>query len=233
LAEHELAAYRSMVTRRGKREPLQHILGTQEFCGLEFDVTPDVLIPRRDTEALVNEALSRMPAARSILDIGTGSGCIAIALACKIPAASITAIDISVSALEVARCNAKRHGVSVEFLPGSLFQPVAGRHFDLIVSNPPYIPSSDIKGLEPEVRDYDPRHALDGGTDGLDIYRSMIPAAAEFLTPNGWLLVEVGAGQAQVVAELIRKAGGYEEPVVINDYGSIERVVGARRKEQT
>jgi release factor glutamine methyltransferase len=231
LAEQELAAYRSMVARRGKREPLQHILGTQEFCGLEFDVTPDVLIPRHDTEALVNEALSRMPAARSILDIGTGSGCIAIALACKTPDASITAIDISVAALKVARCNAKRHGVSVEFLAGSLFQPVVGRHFDLIVSNPPYIPSSEIEGLEPEVRDYDPRNALDGGPDGLDIYRNMIPAAREFLYKDGWLLVEVGAGQAKVVAELFRNSGGYDEPVVLNDNGSIERVVAARRKE--
>jgi release factor glutamine methyltransferase len=152
-------------------------------------------------------------------------------LAKKIPDASITAIDISPAALEVAQCNAKRHGVSVEFLSGSLFQPVAGRLFDLIVSNPPYIRSSDIDGLEPEVRDYDPRGALDGGIDGFYIYRSMIPDAAEFLTPGGWLLIEVGAGQAQTVAELFRSAGGFEEPFVVNDNGSIERVVAARRKE--
>ncbi len=230
LTDQELAAYRAMVARRGKREPLQHILGTQEFCGLEFEVTPDVLIPRHDTETLVNEALARMPAARSVLDIGTGSGCIAVTLACKLPRAAVTAVDISAAALEVARCNAKRHGAAIEFLPGSLFQPVAGRYFDLIVSNPPYIPSSEIDRLEPEVRDYDPRGALDGGADGLDIYRNLIPAAGEFLNPHGWLLVEVGAGQAQDVVLLFRNAGGFGEPIVVTDYGSIERVVGAQRK---
>ena len=230
LNDQELAVYRAMVARRGKREPLQHILGTQEFCGLEFEVTPDVLVPRHDTATLVNEALARMPAVCSVLDIGTGSGCIAVALACKLPGAAVTAVDISAAALEVARRNAKRHGAAIEFLPGSLFQPVAGRYFDLIVSNPPYIPSSEIDGLEPEVRDYDPRGALDGGADGLDIYRNLIPAAGEFLNPHGWLLVEVGAGQAQDVALLFRNAGGFGEPIVVTDYGSIERVVGAQRK---
>ena len=230
LSDQELTAYRAMVARRGKREPLQHILGTQEFCGLEFEVTPDVLIPRHDTETLVNEALSRQPAARQVLDIGTGSGCIAISLACHLPGASVTATDISPAALEVARGNARRHNADVEFLAGSLFQPVVGRRFDLIVSNPPYIPSADIEGLEPEVRDHDPRTALDGGGDGLDIYRSLIPAATEHLNPGGWLLVEVGIGQAQAVAQLFRLADGYEEPVVVMDSGGIERVVGARRK---
>jgi release factor glutamine methyltransferase len=230
LSDQELAAYRAMVARRGKREPLQHILGTQEFCGLEFAVTPAVLIPRHDTETLVNEAVTRMPAARSILDIGTGSGCIAISLACNLSGASVTATDISPGALEVARGNARRCGADVEFLAGSLFQPVAGRRFDLIVSNPPYIPSADIEGLEPEVRDHDPRTALDGGGDGLDIYRSLIPAATEHLNPGGWLLVEVGIGQAQAVAQLFRLADGYEEPVAVMDSGGIERVVGTRRK---
>jgi release factor glutamine methyltransferase len=230
LSDQELTAYRAMVARRGKREPLQHILGTQEFCGLEFEVTPDVLIPRHDTETLVNEASSRQPAARQVLDIGTGSGCIAISLACHLPGASVTATDISPAALEVARGNARRHNADVEFLAGSLFQPVVGRRFDLIVSNPPYIPSADIEGLEPEVRDHDPRTALDGGGDGLDIYRSLIPAATEHLNPGGWLLVELGIGQAQAVAQLFRLADGYEEPVVVMDSGGIERVVGARRK---
>lgn len=230
LNDRELATYRAMVTRRGKREPLQHILGTQEFCSLDFEVSPDVLIPRHDTETLVNEALSRMPAARSVLDIGTGSGCIAVALACKLIEASVTAIDNSVAALEVACKNALRHGVSVEFFQGSLFQPVAGRRFDLIVSNPPYIPSSDIEHLEAEVRDFDPRNALDGGTDGLDFYRSLIPFAGGFLNPDGWLLVEVGSGQAADVARMFRDADGFGEPVMASDHGGIERVVGAQRK---
>lgn len=229
LNDGELAAYRAMVTRRGRREPLQHILGTQEFFGLEYEVSPDVLIPRHDTETLVMEAVARMPAARSVLDIGTGSGCIAIALAKQLSAASVAASDISAEALDVARRNADRNGVSVEFLHGSLLAPLAGRSFDLIVSNPPYIPSADIAGLEPEVRDNDPRRALDGGADGLDIYRLLIPSAAAHLNPSGWLLVEVGVDQAAAVAQLFRAAGGYGEPVTARDPGGIERVVGAQR----
>lgn len=229
LDDDELAAYRAMVARRGRREPLQHILGTQEFCGLEFEVTPDVLIPRHDTETLVNEALDRKPDAGSVLDIGTGSGCIAVALARRLPGVPVSAVDISGAALAVARRNAERNAVAIEFLPGSLLEPVAGRHFDLIVSNPPYIPSSDIPALEPEVRDFDPRGALDGGADGLDVYRALIPAAAVCLNPGGWLLLEVGAGQAADVARMFRTAGVYDEPVITCDGGGIERVVGAMK----
>jgi release factor glutamine methyltransferase len=230
LNDAELADYRAMVARRARREPLQHILGTQEFCGLDFEVTRDVLIPRRDTETLVSEAVSRMPGARSILDIGTGSGCIAVALAKQFPAAAVTATDISDTALVVARRNAERHGVAIDFLTGSLLSPIAGRSFDLIVSNPPYIPTHDIAELEPEVRDFDPRVALDGGTDGLDFYRSLIPAAEEHLNPGGWLLVEVGIGQAADVFRLFMETGGYFEPITALDPGRIERVVGAERK---
>ena len=231
LSDQELAAYRAMVARRGKREPLQHILGTQEFCGLEFEVTPDVLIPRHDTETLVAEALSRQPGARKVLDIGTGSGCIAISLASHLPGASVAATDISAAALEVARGNARRHNADVEFLAGSLFQPVAGRRFGLIVSNPPYIPSQDIESLEQEVRDYDPRLALDGGNDGLDIYRTLIPEAVEYLYPGGWLIVEIGCGQEKDVESLFRKTGSFKQPVVARDSGGIDRVVAAQLKE--
>jgi len=227
----ELVAYRAMVSRRARREPLQHILGTQEFWGLEFEVSPEVLIPRHDTETLVTEALARVPGAHSVLDIGTGSGCIAVALAKSLPDAKVTAIDISLAALEVARRNAERHGAVIEFLHGSLLEPVAGRCFDLIVSNPPYIPTNDISGLEPEVREGDPRCALDGGMDGLDIYRALIPAAIRQLNPGGWLLVEVGIGQAQEVAELFHDVDGYDSVITARDPGEIERVVGARRKE--
>jgi release factor glutamine methyltransferase len=227
LNDEELAAYRVMVARRGRREPLQHILGTQEFCGLEFEVTPDVLIPRHDTETLVHEALVRMPGAKSVLDIGTGSGCIAVALACKLPGASVTAVDISEAALIIAGRNAERNGVVIEFLQGSLFEPVVGRRFDLMVSNPPYIPSRDIETLLPEVRDFDPRGALDGGKDGLDVYHALIPAAAGLFNPGGWLLVEVGIGQATDVARMFRATKVYGEPVISCDQGGIERVVGA------
>lgn len=229
LNEVELAAYRAMVIRRGRREPLQHILGTQEFCGLEFEVSPDVLIPRHDTETLVEAALARMPRAGSVLDVGTGSGCIAVALARQLPGAAVTAIDISDKALLVARRNADRNGVAVEFLHGSLLKPVAGRCFDLIVSNPPYIPAADIEALDPEVRDFDPRGALDGGADGLDIYRLLVPAALSCLNPAGWLLVEVGIGQSEAVAQLIRECSSYGEPVMACDPGGIERVVGAQK----
>ncbi|MGD0586151.1 MAG: peptide chain release factor N(5)-glutamine methyltransferase [Oryzomonas sp.] len=231
LNDGELASFRALVARRARREPLQHILGTQEFYGLEFEVSPDVLIPRHDTETLVTEALARRPEARSVLDIGTGSGCIAVALARHLSDAAVTAVDISPSALAVARRNAGRNGVAVEFLTGSLLDPVAGRHFDLIVSNPPYIPSTDIDGLEPEVRDFDPRCALDGGVDGLDVYRTLIPAVPEHLNPAGWLLVEVGVGQAPAVMELFRKGTDYDPPVTACDPGGIERVVGAQRKD--
>lgn len=231
LNEAELANYRAMVARRGRREPLQHILGTQEFCGLEFEVSPAVLVPRHDTETLVMEALKARPDARTVLDIGTGSGCIAVTLAKELPEAVVTAVDVSSEALAVAVRNAERNGVVIEFMQGSLLEPVAGRKFDLIVSNPPYIPTSDIAGLEPEVRDFDPAGALDGGKDGLDIYRQLIPSALEHLPPGGWLLVEVGIGQALDVAALFRAAGGYVAPVVAQDPGGIDRVVGASRKE--
>jgi release factor glutamine methyltransferase len=229
LSDVELAAYRSMVARRGRREPLQHILGTQEFCGLEFEVTPDVLIPRHDTETLVNEALVRMPDARSVLDVGTGSGCIAVALSTKLHNAAVTAVDISEAALVVARRNAGTNGAAIEFLQGSLLEPVAGRLFDLIVSNPPYIPSCEIETLQPEVRDFDPRGALDGGVDGLEIYRRLVPGAVSILASGGWLLVEVGAGQADDVSYLFSSTEGYGQPVTACDPSGIVRVVGGQR----
>lgn len=230
LNDSELAAYRALVARRARREPLQHILGSQEFCGLDYEVTPDVLIPRHDTGVLVSEAVTRHPDARSVLDIGTGSGCVAVSLQKRLVGADVTATDISGPALAVARRNAAMHGAAIEFLQGSLLDPVAGRSFDLIVSNPPYIPSADIDALDQEVRDYDPRSALDGGGDGLDIYRALIPAALRHLNIGGWLLVEIGIGQAGDVAELFRKSGGFCEPAIVPDPCGIERVVAAQRK---
>jgi release factor glutamine methyltransferase len=231
LNEAELSAYRALVARRARREPLQHILGSQEFCGLEYEVTPDVLIPRHDTELLVSEAVTRQPKARLILDVGTGSGCIAITLQKRLPLATVTATDISEAALAVARRNAAQHDAPIEFLLGSLFAPVAGRSFDLIVSNPPYIPTEDIETLDQEVRDYDPRAALDGGDDGLCIYRLLIPASVEHLNQGGWLLVEIGIGQAADVEKLFHDAGKFGETIVALDSAGIERVVGARLKE--
>jgi release factor glutamine methyltransferase len=227
LQESELAAFRSMVARRAKREPLQHILGSQEFLGVEFRTTSAALIPRHDTEVLVGEALKAVPEARRVLDIGSGSGCVAIALARSLPGATVVSVDISPEALELARGNAALNSVSVDFRLGSLFEPVRGERFDLVVSNPPYIPAADIEYLQPEVRDYEPRSALDGGADGLDFYRSIIPAAPEHLIPGGWLLLEVGAGQSANVTEMFAK-NGFSAIFSAKDPGGIERVVGGR-----
>ncbi len=223
--DEELSAYRGLVARRGKREPLQHILGSQEFDGLSFAVSPAVLIPRHDTETLLEQALKQAPHARSILDIGTGSGCIAIALAKRLPEAAVTAVDLSPEALAVAQRNAESHAVDVEFLLGSFFEPLAGRRFELIVSNPPYITTDDLNRLQPEVRDHEPRLALDGGPDGLAAYRVIISQAAAHLEPNGWLLFEVGAGQSEDVAALLVQAG-FGGIITASDPGGIERVVG-------
>lgn len=225
LNDGELSAYRGLVARRGKREPLQHILGSQEFDGLTFAVSPAVLIPRHDTETLLEQALLQAPHARNILDIGTGSGCIAIALAKRLPAARVTAVDLSPEALAVARHNAEQHAAQVEFLQGSFFEPLTNRRFELIVSNPPYITTADLQTLQPEVRDYEPSLALDGGADGLAAYRVIVSQAAEHLKPNGWLLLEVGAGQAADVGALLAQAG-FGGIITATDPGGIERVVG-------
>lgn len=229
LNDEELGRYRDMVARRGRREPLQHILGTQEFFGLDFEVTADVLIPRYDTETLVQKALELAPHARTVLDIGTGSGCIAISVGKMLPDAAVTAIDISPAALLVASRNAARHGVEVEFLQGSLFDPVAGRLFELIVSNPPYIPCHEIETLQAEVKDYDPRTALDGGVDGLDFYRKLIPSALGYLVSGGLLLVEIGAGQDSDVADMFNACGGYRPASAAEDASGITRIVWGRK----
>lgn len=227
LTDAELASYRTMVARRAKREPLQYILGSQEFGGLDFVVTPDVLIPRHDTEVLVAEALKRAPADAAILDIGLGSGCIAIALAKALPGAAVCGVEKSAGALAVAMKNAERNGVSLEFVEGSLFEPLQDRRFDLIVSNPPYIPTADLATLEPEVREHEPLGALDGGADGLAFYRSIIGAAPRHLNPGGWLLVEIGIGQGPAVTELFAQSG-FSELFSAPDPGGIERVIGGR-----
>ena len=227
LNQDELSAVRGLVARRAKREPLQYILGTQEFCGLDFQVTPAVLIPRHDTEVIVEAALQRAPAARTILDIGVGSGCIAVALAKMLPDAQIFGGDRSPEALALAQRNAERHSVRVTLCEGSLFEPFAGQRFDLIVSNPPYIPTADLEALQPEVREFEPRAALDGGADGLDFYRLITSAAREHLTSGGCLLFEVGIDQAEAVLGLLSQAG-FGDCFTAKDPNGIERVVGGK-----
>ncbi|GAW68652.1 n5-glutamine S-adenosyl-L-methionine-dependent methyltransferase [Geoanaerobacter pelophilus] len=228
LSDAELALYRGMVARRGRREPLQYILGSQEFMGLEFRVTPAVLIPRHDTEVLVTEAVERGASCRSILDIGTGSGCVAVAVAKALPEAEVSTVDVSGEAIEVARGNAERNGVSVQFFHGSLFEPFAGKRFDMVVSNPPYITSTDLASLQQEVRDFEPVGALDGGGDGLDFYRRITADAPAHLNPGGWLLFEVGAGQAGDVLELLNSCGFTNDRFTQTDPAGIERVAGGR-----
>ena len=227
LTDAELAACRGEVVRRARREPLQYILGSQEFCGLDFTVTPAVLIPRHDTEVLVEEAVKRAGVGARILDIGAGSGCIAVALAKALSGVEVWGVEQSAAALVVAEQNVERHGVKVTLFEGSLFEPFSDTRFDLIVSNPPYIPTADLETLQPEVRDHEPQGALDGGPDGLDYYRRIVPAAPAHLNPGGWLLVEVGIGQAPDVAGMFT-AAGFTETFTARDPNQIDRVVGGR-----
>ncbi|AJE02345.1 peptide chain release factor N(5)-glutamine methyltransferase [Geobacter pickeringii] len=227
LNQNELGTIRGLVARRAKREPLQYILGSQEFFGLDFEVTPAVLIPRHDTEVLVEEALKRAPAAGSILDIGVGSGCIAVSLAKSLPETAVWGVDRSAAALALARRNVERHGVRVTLVEGSLFEPLTGERFDMIVSNPPYIPTADIGTLQAEVRDAEPLMALDGGVDGLDFYRLIVSGASGHLAPRGWLMVEVGIGQAEAVLGMFTRAG-FGDCFTAKDPNGIDRVVGGR-----
>jgi len=229
MAPAELEGFREFVKRRARREPLQYILGRTEFWSLPFKVTPAVLIPRADTEILVEEALEKAGGASAILDVGTGSGAIAVALAHELPAAQVVAVDCSAEALAVARENAVMNGVDgrISFREGDLFALETGE-YDLILSNPPYIPAADIPALMPEVRDHEPRGALVGGEDGLEAYRALARQAPTLLKDKGWLLVEVGIGQAEAVAALLETAG-FMHISVRSDYAGISRVVGGQK----
>jgi release factor glutamine methyltransferase len=211
LTHDQLSSYQSLVRRRVSNYPLPYLTGRVEFYGLEFEVTPDVLIPRPETETLVDLALARQPA--TVVDVGTGSGCIAVALAVHLPDAIIYAIDISPAALAVAQRNAERHGVveQVHLLVGDVLSPRPSP-VDLIVSNPPYIPSGKCASLPASVRDHEPRLALDGGPDGMDIIQQLLVQAPAVLRqpepeegrPGGELLIEIGADQGEAASRLAR-----------------------------
>lgn len=227
--------FEAMLSRRAAREPLAYILGSKEFYSLEFEVTPSVLIPRPETEFLVAAALefaAQRPAVR-LLDIGTGSGAIAISIAVNAPRASVVATDIDESALEVARRNVARHHAEdrVVLRLADIFEPLDGSaalgNFDLIVSNPPYVNISAIDSLAPEVREFEPPAALFTGTGALECYMRIGSGACEHLNRGGALMVEVGAGQAEAVGALFREAGLHLTGV-INDLAGIARVVTAR-----
>jgi release factor glutamine methyltransferase len=234
LTEAQTSAYRAAIARRMRHEPVQYITGTQEFYGRPFIVTPAVLIPRPETEHLVEAVLALHPAPRRILplrilDIGTGSGILAVTLALELANATVTATDISSDALGVAKRNAAALGAAhIRFVESDLFAAIAAHsetRFDCIVSNPPYVPSTEP--LEPQVRDYEPANALYAGEDGLAIYRRLIPAAATHLEPGGHLLVEIGHGQRDAIGDLVR-ASGFEGFRFTDDLQGIPRVAIAK-----
>ena len=225
-----------VASRRRSGQPVQYILGHAEFFGLPFYVEPEVLIPRPETEHLVEETLrlaARMKEAGEIeiriADVGTGSGAIAVALAHSLSDAEIVATDLSDKALALAQRNADRNNLAgrIEFLHGNLLEPLAGRRFSILASNPPYIPWPDKSTLPVEVRDHEPHLALFGGNDGLDIYRRLIPGAREVLIPKGWLVLEIGFGQQPAIQEMLL-ANGYGEVHFIPDYQGIPRVAAGR-----
>jgi release factor glutamine methyltransferase len=226
--------FEAAVARRQIGEPLQYITGQSEFYGLPFSVGPGVLIPRPETEHLVEEVL-RLAGQFSqtsirIADIGTGSGIIAVALADALPQARVTAVDCSSQALAIARENARQNQVSgrIEFVESDLLSSLAGERFSIIASNPPYVPERDRDSLSVEVRKHEPHTALFAGADGLDLYRRLIPEAFPLLEPNGWLALEIGYGQRSAIESLLASAG-YREIHFVSDYQGIPRVASARR----
>ena len=222
MAEPDMIRYCDLVTKRGERIPLQHLTGEQEFMGLDFHVNEHVLIPRQDTECLVERVLPYVDGKR-VLDVCTGSGCIAIAIAKLGKPFIVHGVDISEEALAVARQNATELNASVELFAGDLMTRMDGQ-YDVIVSNPPYIPPSVIEGLMPEVRLHEPMLALDGGQDGLEFYRRIAGQAVTRLAPNGRLFLEIGCEQAATVAEILQKQG-YREVQVFQDLAGKDRIV--------
>ena len=238
--------YMALIRRRAERIPLQHITGVQEFMGYTFKVNPHVLIPRQDTETLVTEAAKTIQSTPreklsffeklkgrkewDVLDLCCGSGAVGISLAKICSNVKVTATDISAEAVETAEANAEDLRVKVRFLTGDMFEPVKGRKFDMIVSNPPYIRTNMISILQEEVKDHEPLNALDGGRDGLDFYRTIVEKAADFLKPEGFLLVEIGHDQGEDLRKMLKDSGKYSPAVVIKDLPGRDRVVKCKLK---
>jgi release factor glutamine methyltransferase len=222
-------AYAQMFARRLGSEPMAYVLSEREFYGLIFEVTPAVLIPRPETELLVEMALERLPenSAASVLDLGTGSGCVGVSLAKLRPAARIVATDLSQAALAVAERNARRHGVPIEFRAGSWFEPVGGERFDVIVSNPPYVGEHDPHLSQGDLP-FEPSLALTAGADGLDALRTIVSQVARHLAPGGTLLVEHGFDQAEAVAQLLHSAA-LTDVIARTDLAGIPRAAAGRR----
>ena len=237
LSESEKTILRNFIARRVLREPVAHILERKEFWSLDFKITPDVLIPRPETETLVETLLSlnsKNPDELSLrlLEIGTGSGAIAVVAAQEISNCRVTATDYFLEALAVARLNAKKHGVSdkINFLQSDIFSKLPIVLYDCIVSNPPYIQTSRLNDLMPDVLDFEPRSALDGGYDGLDFYKRIIPEALNYLKKGGVIALEIGETQAKEVTSLFYGEDKYEGINVTQDYSGYDRVVFAKKK---
>lgn len=237
LSPAELLAVRGLIERRVGREPLQYILGIQEFCGLEFDVNAAVLIPRPETELLVEYVAKRIPADRqaTIVDVCTGSGCIAVLIARLRPRARVIATDLSNPSLDVARQNATRHAVGerITWLEGDLLGPLAKQELegriDVIVSNPPYIAEADWMTLQPEVRLFEPRGALVAGPQGTELHERLLQEAGRYLAPGGALIMEIGAGQARAMRRIVDRIPGFRFHRLVYDTAGLERVVIVER----
>ena len=227
----------SLVSRRAAHEPLQYILGTQEFCGIEFLVNQAVLIPRPETEILLQEALRAVDLNKDsvLVDVGTGSGCVAVTLATILSRTRILAVDRSPEALAVAKANAERQTVEnrIEFIEGDLLCPLRNRgltgQVDVIVSNPPYIAESDWAGLQPEVRGFEPRSSLVSGPTGTEFHDRLLRESHDYLTPGGSLVMEIGQGQLPSVRKIAEQLGGYTPVEIAKDGAGIERIVIFRR----
>ena len=238
--------YMELIRRRAERIPLQHITGVQEFMGYTFRVNPHVLIPRQDTETLVTEAAKTIQSTPreklsffeklkgrkewDVLDLCCGSGAVGISLAKICSNVKVTATDISAEAVETAEANAEDLRVKVRFITGDMFEPVKGRKFDMIVSNPPYIRTNMISILQEEVKDHEPLNALDGGRDGLDFYRTIVEKAADFLKPEGFLLMEIGHDQGEDLRKMLKDSGKYSPAAVIKDLTGRDRVLICKLK---
>lgn len=222
--------YFDLIALRATRRPLQHIIGTQDFMGLTFGVREDVLIPRHDTETVVEKAeeIINKAKVKTVLDLCCGSGVIGVSLAKRIPGLKVTASDSSAAAKALTQSNAKRNNVKIDVELGDLFIPLGRKKFDMIVSNPPYIPREVIGTLDDEVRRFEPQEALDGGPTGLDFYQKIISAAPGHLKKAGWLVLEIGHNQAKAVTKLLEEDGSFDEIAVFKDLAKHDRTVVAK-----
>lgn len=226
VSQEKALHYRMLIKKRASHIPLQYIVGRQEFMGLEFEVNENVLIPRQDTELLVEEVL-KICQGKSVLDMCTGSGCIIVSLAKLGSIKTAVGSDISIKAIELAEKNSKRHNVKVNFIQSDLFDSIVGS-YDIIVSNPPYIKSADLKTLMPEVKDHEPRQALDAGPDGLIFYKRIIDDIKRFLNPGGYVFFEIGYDQGEAVSNML-DLSGFVDITIKKDFSDLDRIVHARK----